>query len=58
MIFTTVENAKAKAEETASFNPLIQVNDFYQELSLYGFYSIVESFNPLIQVNDFYFRRI
>ena len=36
-----------------SFNPLIQVNDFY--LDKHGnVVTLYTGFNPLIQVNDFY----
>ena len=38
-----------------SFNPLIQVNDFYQKRKkLLKPWKKKPRFNPLIQVNDFY----
>ena len=40
-----------------SFNPLIQVNDFYLDEIEERFKTQMIGFNPLIQVNDFFIQR-
>ena len=40
--------------EKTSFNPLIQVNDFYPSVAALNLERSRYGFNPLIQVNDFY----
>ena len=55
MIFTNAEAVKNQAEANMGFNPLIQVNDFYEKiLQLQGRRKPCVRFNPLIKVNDFY----
>ena len=53
MIFTKIMSMTKEIMVKKSFNPLIQVNDFYRRWKKYF---LLESlrFNPLIQVNDFY----
>ena len=54
MIFTGDCSPLYQAIKTEGFNPLIQVNDFYDFEKDFKFMAFFSCFNPLIQVNDFY----
>ena len=58
MIFTQKDYKWVLSWNDKSFNPLIQVNDFYGNPSYWVYFTDSEGFNPLIQVNDFYIEGI